>query len=52
MFTAETGEVDSIGTTFLSFNLDNMIERDYQFTEETSGHAGSPPVAAIIEPVV
>jgi hypothetical protein len=37
MFTAETGEVDSIGTTFLLLNLDNMIERDYQFTEETPG---------------
>jgi hypothetical protein len=36
MFNAETGEVDSIGTTFLLLNLDNLIERDYQFTEETS----------------
>jgi hypothetical protein len=25
------------GTTFLLLNLDNMIERDYQFTEETPG---------------
>jgi hypothetical protein len=41
MFAAETGEVDSIGTTFLLLNLDNMIERDYQFTEETPG-GGDP----------
>jgi hypothetical protein len=41
MLTAETGEVDTIGTTFLLLNLDNMIERDYQFTEETPG-GGDP----------
>jgi hypothetical protein len=37
VFAAETGEVDSIGTTFLLLKLDNMIERDYQFTEGISG---------------
>jgi hypothetical protein len=42
MFNAETAEVDSIGTTFLLLKLDNMIERDYQFTEETSGDDRDP----------
>jgi hypothetical protein len=42
MVAAETGEVDSIGTTFLLLTLDNMIERELPVHRRDSGDDRDP----------
>lgn len=34
MFVVDTGEIDSVGTTFLVLNAEQKIVLDYQFTED------------------
>jgi uncharacterized protein len=48
MYASDTGEVDSLGTTFLLLNADEKILLDYQFTEhmpppETRAHDRQQP---------